>query len=129
MSRRVLIGSAFGAIAGGSVLLALINRGSGGGGTADLSDGVIDLRPTLPETVDGLEFLTAESDFFVIDTVGKMHPRLEAGDWSLRIHGMVDKEVSLAYDDITRRASRAAETIPSATVCRSTRRLASITSR
>lgn len=101
MSRRALIGSAFGAIAGGSVLLALINRGSGGGGTADLSDGVIDLRPTLPETVDGLEFLTAESDFFVIDTVGKMHPRLEAGDWSLRIHGMVDKEVTLAYDDIT----------------------------
>ena len=101
MSRRALLGSAFGAVAGGSVLLALIYRGSGGAGTADLSCGVIDLRPTVPETVDSLEFLTAESDFFVIDTVGKMHPRLEAGDWSLRIHGMVDKEVTLTYDDIT----------------------------
>lgn len=102
MSRRALIGSAFGAVAGGSVLLALINRGSDGGGTAaDLSGNVIDLRPTVPETVDSLEFLTAESDFFVIDTVGKMHPRLEAGDWSLRIHGLVDKEVTLTYDDIT----------------------------
>ena len=101
MSRRALLGSAFGAVAGGSVLLALINRGSGGAGTADLSGSVIDLRPTVPETVDSLEFLTAESDFFVIDTVGKMHPRLEASDWSLRIHGMVDKEVTLTYDDIT----------------------------
>ncbi|MFM7411122.1 MAG: molybdopterin-dependent oxidoreductase [Actinomycetota bacterium] len=101
MSRRALIGSAFGAVAGGSVLLALINRGSGGGGAGDLSGSVIDLRPTVPETVESLEFLTPESDFFVIDTVGKMHPRLEAGDWSLRIHGMVDKEVTLTYDDIT----------------------------
>jgi len=101
MSRRALIGSAFGAVAGGSVLLALINRGSGGGGAGDLSGSVIDLRPTVPETVESLEFLTPESDFFVIDTVGKMHPRLEAGDWSLRIHGMVDKEVTLTFDDIT----------------------------
>lgn len=101
ISRRALIGSAFGAVAGGSVLLALINRGSGGGGAGDLSGSVIDMRPTVPETVDSLAFLTPESDFFVIDTIGKMHPRLEAGDWSLRIHGMVDKEVTLTYDDIT----------------------------
>lgn len=103
MSRRALIGSAFGAVAGGSVLLALLNRGGGGESNlagGDLSNAVIDLRPTVPTTVDDLAFLTPESDFFVIDTVGKMHPRLRADDWSLRIHGMVDKEVTLTYADI-----------------------------
>lgn len=102
MSRRALIGSAFGAVAGGSVLLALISRGGGAGGSSggNLSNAVIDLRPTAPTTVDDLAFLTPEPDFFVIDTVGKMHPRLQADDWSLRIHGMVDKEVTLTYADI-----------------------------
>ena len=102
MSRRALIGSAFGAVVGGSALLALVNRGGGGAGARNggLSEAVIDLRPTVPTTPDDLAFLTPESDFFVIDTVGKMHPRLTADDWSLRIHGMVDKEITLTYADI-----------------------------
>jgi len=101
MSRRALIGSALGAVVGGSALLALINSGGGGGASEDgLSNGVIDLRPTVPTTVDDLAFLTPESDFFIIDTVGKMHPRLTADDGSLRIHGMVGKEVTLTYADI-----------------------------
>jgi DMSO/TMAO reductase YedYZ molybdopterin-dependent catalytic subunit len=101
MSRRALIGSGIATVVGGSVLLALINRGSGGvsSGT-NLADGVIDLRSPTPETVDSLEYLTPQSDFFVIDTVGKMHPRLTTNDWSLRIHGMVEREVTLSHADI-----------------------------
>lgn len=102
MSRRALIGSAIGAVAGGSVLLALINRGSGdgAGGTGDLSGRVIDLRPTTPETVDELAFLTPQSDFFLIDTVGKMYPRIAPDEWRLRIHGMVGRELTLTYADL-----------------------------
>ena len=105
MSRRALIGSGIATVVGGSVLLALINRGSGGvstgtGGVDDLSDGVIDLRGPAPATVESLEYLTPQSDFFVIDTVGKMHPRLTTDEWSLRIHGMVDREVKLSHADI-----------------------------
>ena len=101
MSRRALIGSAIGAVAGGSILLSLINRGSGGsGGAGDLSGRVIDLRPTVPATVDELAFLTPQSDFFLIDTVGKMYPRVVADEWQLRIHGMVGREVTLTYADL-----------------------------
>ena len=101
MSRRALIGSGIATVVGGSVLLALINRGSGGvsSGT-NLADGVIDLRSPTPETVDSLEYLTPQPNFFVIDTVGKMHPRLTTNDWSLRIHGMVEREVTLSHADI-----------------------------
>lgn len=106
MSRRALIGSGFAAVAGGSVLLALINRGSGGVAPTtattegDLASAVIDLRPAVGETVESLAYLTPQSDFFVIDTVGKMHPRLEVKDWSLRIHGMVERDVEITLADI-----------------------------
>ncbi|MFM8529608.1 MAG: molybdopterin-dependent oxidoreductase, partial [Ilumatobacteraceae bacterium] len=101
MSRRAIIGSAIGAVAGGSILLSLINRGSGGsGGAGDLAGRVIDLRPTVPATVDELAFLTPQSDFFLIDTVGKMYPRVVADEWRLRIHGMVGREVTLTYADL-----------------------------
>ncbi|MBM3731106.1 MAG: hypothetical protein FJW44_09850 [Actinobacteria bacterium] len=76
MSRRVLIGPAFGAEAGG-------------------------LRPTIPASPESSAFLTPESDFFVIDTVGAMRSWLVASASSLRIHGMVDKEVTLRYGDVT----------------------------
>ncbi|NBP53216.1 MAG: hypothetical protein EBU67_02785 [Actinobacteria bacterium] len=101
MSRRALIGSGIATVVGGSVFLALINRGSGDVPTGtNLADDVIDLRSPTPETVDSLEYLTPQSDFFIIDTVGKMHPRLATGDWSLRIHGMVEREVTLSHADV-----------------------------
>lgn len=101
LSRRALIGSAVGAVAGGTALLALISRvGGGAGGASDLADKVIDLRPTTPASVDRLAFLTPQTEFFRIDTVGKMYPRVVSNEWTLRIHGMVDREVNLTLADI-----------------------------
>ncbi len=102
MSRRAVIGSGIAVVVGGSLLLSRLGRGSGGGGvsTTNLADQVIDLRPSVPESVESLEFLTPQSDFFLIDTVGKKYPRVDAADWSLRIHGMVEREITLTLADI-----------------------------
>jgi len=102
MSRRAVIGSGIAVVVGGSLLLSRLGRGSSGGtnSTASLADQIIDLRPSIPETVENLDFLTPQSDFFLIDTVGKMYPRVDAADWSLRIHGMVEREVTLTMADI-----------------------------
>ncbi|MBK1784198.1 molybdopterin-dependent oxidoreductase [Prauserella cavernicola] len=47
-------------------------------------------------------FLTPNADFYRIDTALVL-PQVKADDWSLRIHGMVDRELTLTYDDIRNR--------------------------
>jgi DMSO/TMAO reductase YedYZ molybdopterin-dependent catalytic subunit len=47
-------------------------------------------------------FITPANDFYRIDTA-LVVPQVRTEDWSLRIHGMVDKEVSFSYDDIRKR--------------------------
>ncbi|AHI01710.1 molybdopterin-dependent oxidoreductase [Kutzneria viridogrisea] len=47
-------------------------------------------------------FLTSNQEFYRIDTALSV-PRLRAEDWSLRIHGMVDRELRLSFDDIAKR--------------------------
>lgn len=44
----------------------------------------------------GLPFITPNADFYRIDTAFDP-PRIRAEDWSLRIHGMVDKEISINF--------------------------------
>ncbi|HKS48368.1 MAG TPA: molybdopterin-dependent oxidoreductase [Amycolatopsis sp.] len=44
-------------------------------------------------------FITSNRDFYRIDTA-LVVPQVRAEDWSLRIHGMVDKEVTYSYADI-----------------------------
>ncbi|HEY1570852.1 MAG TPA: molybdopterin-dependent oxidoreductase [Pseudonocardiaceae bacterium] len=46
-------------------------------------------------------FITNAADFYRVDTALTV-PQLRAEDWSLRIHGMVDRELTLHYDDIRR---------------------------
>ena len=67
--------------------------------TTNLADRVIDLRPT-ETTIPSSAYLTPQSDFFLIDTVGSMYPRVDRDEWSLKIHGMVDKELEITYADI-----------------------------
>jgi DMSO/TMAO reductase YedYZ molybdopterin-dependent catalytic subunit len=64
------------------------------------------LRPLapLPATADlGLDglspFVTPNDDFYRIDTA-LLVPQLPAEDWSLRVHGMVDRELELSYQDV-----------------------------
>jgi DMSO/TMAO reductase YedYZ molybdopterin-dependent catalytic subunit len=47
-------------------------------------------------------FLTNNADFYRIDTALTV-PLLRTQDWSLRIHGMVDREITLHYNDIRNR--------------------------
>ncbi|MEO6988152.1 MAG: molybdopterin-dependent oxidoreductase [Aquihabitans sp.] len=44
-------------------------------------------------------FITPNRDFYRIDTNFTV-PQLPAEDWSLRIHGMVERELTFTYDDI-----------------------------
>jgi DMSO/TMAO reductase YedYZ molybdopterin-dependent catalytic subunit len=47
-------------------------------------------------------FLTSNAEFYRIDTALRV-PVLAAEDWSLRIHGMVDTERTLTFDDLLSR--------------------------
>jgi DMSO/TMAO reductase YedYZ molybdopterin-dependent catalytic subunit len=48
-------------------------------------------------------FITPNPDFYRVD-VNLTLPRLRAEDWRLRIHGMVDREFTLTWSDLTSRA-------------------------
>ncbi|WP_243726707.1 molybdopterin-dependent oxidoreductase [Actinocrispum wychmicini] len=56
----------------------------------------VDFSPATPR------FLTSNRDFYRIDTALTV-PKLRAEDWALRIHGAVDKELTLRYEDIRQR--------------------------
>ena len=47
-------------------------------------------------------WLTANPDFYRIDTALSV-PRLSTSTWSLRIHGMVEREITLTYDQLRQR--------------------------
>jgi len=44
-------------------------------------------------------FITRNEDFYRVDTALSV-PRLRAEDWVLRVHGMVDRELTLRYGDL-----------------------------
>jgi DMSO/TMAO reductase YedYZ molybdopterin-dependent catalytic subunit len=47
-------------------------------------------------------FITPSRDFYRVDTALAI-PQVRTEDWSLRIHGMVDKELTFSYSDIRNR--------------------------
>ena len=47
-------------------------------------------------------FITSNRDFYRIDTA-LVVPKLRAQEWTLRVHGLVDRELTLSYEDIRRR--------------------------
>ena len=114
--RTVLLGSSAAvgvvslAAAGGGLLLG----GSGGAAssrsavTARLRAATLTERaPAVPAGAAFPElgtptFITANPDFYRID-VALQVPSQTAKDWRLRIHGMVDKEITLSFDDLLRR--------------------------
>jgi DMSO/TMAO reductase YedYZ molybdopterin-dependent catalytic subunit len=62
--------------------------------------------PQIPAGADFVpstpRFITSNRDFYRIDTALSV-PRMRAEDWVLKIHGAVDKELTLRYEDIRRR--------------------------
>ena len=61
---------------------------------------------TVPTGVDlgksGRPWATPSSDFYRIDTALSV-PELSSHDWQLRIHGMVDKPLTLSYAEVLKR--------------------------
>lgn len=47
-------------------------------------------------------FITPNRDFYRIDTALSV-PQVDVDDWTLRVHGMVDRELVLSFDDLLRR--------------------------
>ncbi|GAA3444769.1 molybdopterin-dependent oxidoreductase [Planomonospora venezuelensis] len=47
-------------------------------------------------------FFTPNADFYRVDTA-LIVPRVDPRDWTLKIHGMVDRPVELTFDDLVRR--------------------------
>ncbi len=54
-----------------------------------------------PSGVDLPSFVTSNTDFYRIDTA-LMVPQLSREEWALRIHGMVDREVTFRWADLER---------------------------
>lgn len=50
-------------------------------------------------------FLTRNEDFYRIDTALRV-PALSSADWRLRIHGMVEREIEISWQDLVDREAR-----------------------
>ncbi|UMG91327.1 molybdopterin-dependent oxidoreductase [Nocardioides sp. TF02-7] len=64
-------------------------------------------KPSLPQgvkvEVEGVApWQTPVPEFYLIDTA-ILKPNIRPQDWTLRIHGMVDREIELTYDDLVGR--------------------------
>jgi len=58
--------------------------------------------PTVqPQGVALPSFITGNDDFYRIDTALSV-PQLSRADWQLRIHGMVDREITYRFEDLDR---------------------------
>jgi DMSO/TMAO reductase YedYZ molybdopterin-dependent catalytic subunit len=114
VSRRTVLGVSV-AVGAGSLVAggvgALLGRGTGSSQeevTARIAAArIAEPAPPIPATAAFPEsgtptFLTSATDFYRIDTALRI-PRLNAADWQLRIHGMVDRELTLTFDDVMNR--------------------------
>ncbi|MFE3453169.1 molybdopterin-dependent oxidoreductase [Nonomuraea sp. NPDC059194] len=106
--RRLMLGAAGGiAVAGATAITGQVLSGRRVGDTARvevaLPKPVTPARP-LPAgadfRIDGLSpFVTPNKDFYRVDTT-IIVPQVNPRDWTLRIHGMVDRPVELTFDDL-----------------------------
>lgn len=63
-----------------------------------------DAPAAVSSTTSGVSpFFTPNADFYRIDTAVEV-PQVRAEEWELRIHGMVDRELRLSYEDLLRRS-------------------------
>ncbi|GAB0105754.1 molybdopterin-dependent oxidoreductase [Nocardia sp. JMUB6875] len=63
----------------------------------------LSVEPGAELNIPGLTpYLTKNADFYRIDTALTV-PQVSKDDWSLRIHGMVDREIRLSYADLAAR--------------------------
>jgi DMSO/TMAO reductase YedYZ molybdopterin-dependent catalytic subunit len=61
------------------------------------------LPPGVNLDIPGLSsFITANANFYRVDTAIVL-PQVDPSSWQLRIHGMVQREITLTFDDLIRR--------------------------
>ncbi|WP_240641552.1 molybdopterin-dependent oxidoreductase [Nocardioides ferulae] len=101
-------------VAGGSAVVALVGRTIGSGRRhveetrrllrlPGVTEPQVPARARLPEPVEGLTpWVTPAEDFYRVDTA-LVVPTIEPDAWRLRIHGMVERELLLTYDDLLAR--------------------------
>ncbi|MEV6872686.1 molybdopterin-dependent oxidoreductase [Amycolatopsis sp. NPDC051128] len=100
-------------VAAGSGIAAVAGQVAGTGADAEGSRAAVGplvparTAPPLPADADFAKlgsppFITRNPDFYRIDTA-LVVPQLRTEDWNLRIHGMVDREVTFSYADIRNR--------------------------
>jgi DMSO/TMAO reductase YedYZ molybdopterin-dependent catalytic subunit len=99
-SAAVVVGAGL-AGAGGQFVLPSANRSSVGTIAAAKP------LPPLPGGVDfvsagGLPFTTPNDVFYRVDT-SLQPPQISVNDWQLKIHGMVNKEMTLSFQDLVKR--------------------------
>ncbi|WP_418113105.1 molybdopterin-dependent oxidoreductase [[Actinomadura] parvosata] len=106
--RRLLTGVAGGVVVAG--VGVVLGRQLGGRQAVDAARvGVALPRPAVPAKavpagadlrIGGLSpFVTPNRDFYRVDTA-LVVPQVDPADWTLRIHGMVDRPVELTYADL-----------------------------
>ena len=104
MDRRRFLTQALGLAFGGVVWSAcggskqLVQSGNT---VASLANNTL-VIPDAPVAAAGeiASFITPQSKFFRIDTAIGSTPQLKVANWELRIHGLVDKEITLTMKDI-----------------------------
>ena len=109
--RRALL--AAGGVAAGSVVAATVGRFLGGGGSTEASREAVGPLPTGPRTpripagadfapLGTPTFITPNEDFYRVD-IALQIPRLRTAGYSLRLHGMVDRELRLTFEQLRAR--------------------------
>ncbi|AUS80780.1 molybdopterin-binding protein [Actinoalloteichus sp. AHMU CJ021] len=110
--RRLLVST--GAVALGSATATLGGQALTGRGGLEESRRAVTARLPPPSPPPGgadfvdqgtPTFITANDDFYRVDTALRV-PALRAEDWRLRVHGLVERELSLNFDDLLRRPWR-----------------------
>ena len=101
LSRRGFVRSAIAAVAGvygGSTVLSSCGDAED---ASSLESGTL-VIPDITVVPEGemLPFITPQSQFYRIDTAIGNTPQIDAATWSMRITGMVDRDVILTLEDI-----------------------------
>ncbi|MGH3772291.1 MAG: molybdopterin-dependent oxidoreductase, partial [Pseudonocardiaceae bacterium] len=113
VSRRALLSGSV-AVAAGAAVAATGGQLLAGRGAVEASREALGRivptvpAPPIPRGADfaadrSPTFITPNRDFYRVD-VNLALPRLRAEDWRLRIHGMVDRELTLTWSDLTSRS-------------------------
>ena len=108
--RGFLVGA--GSVLGVAAVLGLVGRLVGGGRrrveeTRRLLRLPAVTQPTVPTGarvgVEGVPpWMTPSDEFYLIDTA-IVRPAIDPQEWTLRIHGMVDREITVTYSDLVAR--------------------------